>query len=651
MMESKSHIPAEMHLPELTLRVVILSIVLSIVLAISNAYLALKIGILTSASIPAAIISMGILRFFKSSNLLENNLVQTAASAGEAVAGGIVYTIPALIIIQYWTSFSYLQNFFIALTGGVLGVMFSIPLRARLMRNHELRFPEGRAIAELLKISDNQQVGIKSIYIGSLMGASLEFLQSGLKLTAPFWEFWGKAKGVVFGFGLGFSPALIGAGYLIGVESALGIFAGALLSWFILIPIFSMYYPEIIAANSLAQTAAHEIWGNNIRYVGIGAMLTAGLLTVGNLLKPTLISLILTKDALTHLNAPKTLLRTEKDIPKFYALLISILAIAGLYFLYQDLLPLNTLGQEVHKQQSIFLALFMYTIIAGFLFCAITAYLSGMVGVSASPGSAIMIACLLLVALLLILMLQLHGLVLFTQDEIKACEAIVIICTSIITGMAAISNDNMQDLKVGHLLGSTPWKQQVMLLLGVVMASLVITPVMQLLFEVYGIAGVMPRPGMDASLSMPAPPAAIIATLSQAVFEHTIPWNMLLLGGAIAIFVALFNRILKRYHLNCSVLGIAMGIYLPLSSSMALFIGGVISWAIRNKKQPYHADTMLACGLIAGAAMMDVVLAIPFSIAGNPDVMNIAPTFWNPAAIALSLLATGGIFWWFKNKA
>lgn len=648
--ENKSYIPPDVYLPEITLRVVILSILLSLVLAVSNAYLALKIGMLTSASIPAAIISMGILRFFKSSNILENNLVQTAASAGEAVAGGIVYTIPALIIIHYWTGFNYWQNFFIALIGGILGVMFSIPLRRILMRNKKLPFPEGRAIAELLKVSDYQKLGVKDIFIGGLFGAILEFLQTGVKLLASAWEVWVKPKSLLLGFGVGFSPALIGAGYLIGVELTMSIFVGALISWFILIPIFSYAYPELVAANTSASILAHDLWGNKIRYVGIGAMLVAGLLTLGSLLKPFLLSLTATQSALSELHAPSSVrLRTEKDIPFWYGAICTLIFTCALYFLYQDFFPFEDLHLTAGWASAAFYTVFVYTLIAGFIFCAITAYLSGMVGVSASPGSAVIIACLLIVAFIVYLIVQASGQLILTADQIKACEAIVIICTAVITGMAAISNDNMQDLKVGYLLGSTPWKQQCMLMLGVLCASLIIAPVMQLLFNVYGIAGVMPRPSMDASASLPAPPAAVMAMLSQAVFQQTIPWNMLFLGGAIALAFYFLNFILKNRGINFSVLGVAMGVYLPLSSSMSLFIGGLIAWLIHSQNRSVHRDTILACGLIAGSAVMDVLLAIPFSLMHDADAMSLAPDFWRPVSVGLSLVATYGLYRWFKK--
>lgn len=647
-----SFIPANTHLPEITVRGVVLAVLLSLLLAVSNAYLALKIGLLTSASIPAAVISMGILRFFKNSNILENNLVQTAASAGEAVAGGIVYTIPAMIIIHYWTGFNYWENFFIALIGGVLGVMFSIPLRQVLMINRQLRFPEGKAIAEVLKISNTQSLGIKDVVYGGIVGALLEFCQSGIKILADSGQYWIKVQQTLFGFGIGFSPAMVGAGYLIGFRIAASIFVGATISWLVMVPVLSHVYPSYVSNTGIASDLAHQLWGDKIRYIGIGAMLLAGLMTFSSLFKSLLSSIKLSLQAIRlHRHQRQQLIRTEIDIPLPYVFFISVIFIIGLFFLYQYAFPMTQLGLSSTWMHGITFAVLLYTVIAGFVFCAITAYFSGMVGVSASPGSSIIIASLLIIAGLIFLLLHLSGYASFTSEQIKACEAITIICTAMITGMAAISNDNMQDLKVGHLLGSTPWKQQVMLLLGVVCASAIITPVMQMLYNVYGIAGVMPHAGMDASLSLPAPPAAVMATLSEAVFNQVIPWKMLLLGGAITIIICIINPLLDKRNLSLSILGVAIGIYLPLTSSMPLFIGGLIAWLINGNKEGAHRDMMLACGLIAGAALLDVALAVPFSIMHDPNALRLTTVGWEPIGFLLSVIVCVRLFRWFKRLA
>ena len=264
MSKRSAYISPEENVAELTLRSIILAVFLTVLLALSNAYLALKLGILTSASIPAAIISMGILRFFKGATILENNAVQTAASAGEAVAGGIVYTIPALIIIQYWHHFDYWTNFLIAVSGGVLGVLFSIPLRRILVNEPALRFPEGRAIAEVLK-SSALGFGVSDIFLGGAVGASLELLQQGFKLIASTVSMWFVVGKTLFGFGAGFSATMIGAGYLVGFEMACSIFLGALISWLIAIPIVSQFFP-VFLLQPTAHKAVIALWNSEMRY-------------------------------------------------------------------------------------------------------------------------------------------------------------------------------------------------------------------------------------------------------------------------------------------------------------------------------------------------------------------------------------------------
>lgn len=634
---------------EITLRVIILSVLLSVVLAISNTYLALKIGLLTSASIPAAVISMGILSFFKNSNIFENNLVQTAASAGEAVAGGIVYTIPALIVIEYWTQFPYWQCFWIALTGGVLGVMFSIPLRRIMMNDKSLNFPEGRAVAEVLKISDSKSLGVKDILYGGLVGSLIELLQTGFKLLADSWQLWFQSSRTLFGFGVGFSPLMIGAGYLIGFSLAISILIGALIGWLVLIPIFSHIYPEYLNATGSAMDLAQSLWGQKIRYIGIGAMLTAGILMLFNLIKPLAASLRLSAKAMHQIDFDGQP-HADKDLPLPYVFGIGIVFVAALAWLFQTILPVTDLGLNAAWLHGITYAAVAYCVFAGFIFCAITAYFSGMVGVSASPGSSILIAGLLLAALLLNVVLSHHGFTDLTANQILSGEAIVIICISVIMGMAAISNDNMQDLKVGHIIGATPWKQQVMLLIGVICAAAIIPPVMQKLYSVYGIAGVMPRPGMNMIHSLPAPPAAVTAILSKVVFQHQVPWTMLLIGAAISLCVAMFNFANRKSVRQLSILGVAMGIYLPLATSTPLFIGGLFALLVkRRNKIATHRDTVLACGLIAGPALLDVLLAIPFSIMQSPDALNIAPACWPAVGVALSILVTLGLYRWFKR--
>ena len=654
----KPFISASENVAELTIRSVLLAILLSVLLAMSNAYLALRLGILTSASIPAAIISMGILRLFKNATILENNAVQTAASAGEAVAGGIVYTIPALIIIDYWHSFDYLTNFFIAAIGGILGVLFSIPLRRILVNEPNLKFPEGRAIAEVLK-SSSEKVGLRNIVMGGLIGALLELFQVGFKIIASSYSYWFVAGRSLFGFGAGFSATMIGAGYLVGHEMASSIFLGAIISWLIALPIVSQIYPEYIMKFS-ASDAAISLWNSELRYLGIGAMLLAGIWTFLQLIRPLLKSISTSLKAyFAKSNEKIRPLRTDKDIPLPFIIIGIFLTACLLFILFQAIFPLEQAGLNGKLAPGLIFGMVMYVLIIGFLFSVITAYFSGMVGVTASPGSSIVIAGILFAAWLLLSVVNSLVPLPLTQEQIKACEAITIIIGAIVTGIAAIANDNTQDLKVGQLVGATPWRQQVMLLLGVVVSALVIPPVMQLLFNVYGIAGIMPHEGMDISQALPAPTAVLLAAVTDAVFRHSLPWNMIFIGAGIITLIIILSRIYRFQRVfKISVLGVAIGMYLPLASSFPLFLGGLIAkfaisrlnkkgFAIKELEEKKQIGTLIACGMVAGAALLDVLLAIPFSIFKSPDALMLVGSSWQNYGVFLSLVTTLLLAAWF----
>lgn len=651
MSNSIPFISADKKIAELTIRSVILAILLTVLLALSNAYLALKLGILTSASIPAAIISMGILRLFKDATILENNAVQTAASAGEAVAGGIVYTIPALIIIQYWNEFDYLTNFFIAACGGILGVLFSIPLRRVLVNEPVLKFPEGQAIAEVLK-SSTERVGIRDIFLGGAVGGFIELLQTGFKIIANSWTFWFTAKRSLFGFGIGFSATMIGAGYLVGHEMAISIFLGAIISWLIAMPIVSHLYPDFLTQYP-ATKAATFLWNSEMRYLGIGAMLFAGTWTFLKLIKPLTRSISISFSAFvvksrTNVQLP----RTDRDIPMPFILIGVIIMSAILFLFFQFIFPLEEVGIDMNFGPTLVFGAVLYVLIIGFLFSVITGYFSGMVGVTASPGSSVVIAGMLFAAWILLTVIN-HTIPLpLSNGQLKAAEAITIIIGSVVTGIAAIANDNTQDLKVGQLVGATPWRQQVMLLLGVVVSSLVIPPVMQLLFDVYGIAGVMPHENMDASQSLPAPTAALMAAITEAVFRNTLPWIMMLVGAAVILVLIIISHLFKvERYIKLSILGVAIGMYLPLASSLPLFLGGMIALAVQgrlNKRKITEEEkhlrkqkgVLIACGLVAGSALIDVLLAIPFSILHTPDALTLVGPSWYSYSVILGVLST-----------
>lgn len=653
----QSFIEAKQELPEITIKVLVLSLILTILLAMSNAYLALKVGILASASIPAAIISMGILRWFKNANILENNLVQTAASAGEAIAGGVVYTMPALILIHYWQHFNYWVNFGVAFLGGILGVLFSIPLRRVLVTEKALHFPEGRAIAEVLMAESQQQLGIRAIAWGGVVGAFLELMQEGLKIIADSVHFWVVTTNkVIVGFAAGFAPTMIGVGYIIGFRVALSIMLGAVIAWGFSLPVVSYYFPMAQTSNTVMDNVM-SLWAHYIRYVGVGAMLLAGIWTLVILSRSFMRSIIETVKGFQWNRAhyADVMPRTERDIPFLYVCLAIILLLVMIGFFFSRVMPLSSLALNQSWQTTILLGSIIYVLLIGFLFSGICGYFSGLVGVTASPGSAVIIAGLLVAAFLLRLILEGHASLHIPSTQLAAAVTVIIL-GSLIQSIAAIANDNLQDLKVGHIIGATPWKQELMLMFGVLVAAAVIPLVMELLFNVYGIGDVMPREGMDLSKALPAPPAAMMAAVTQGVLQYDLPWSMLGVGMFIVTIMVILNHF-SPYKL--SILGVAIGMYLPLTTSVALFIGGLLAYLTQKQlqqmksqlspadyQQRRHHGILLACGLIAGAALMNILMAIPFMFSQNPELLRILPEQYHGIANVLAFISTTLLFIW-----
>ncbi len=653
----KPHISADTNIPELTIKAVILGLILATVLALSNTFLALKIGMLTASSIPASILSMGILRFFRQHTILENNLVQTCASAGEAIAGGIVYTAPALIIVHYWMNFNYWNTFFIALIGGSLGVFFTIPLRKAYMHDRHLRFPEGTAIAEILKMKATNLGHFTRLLIGSALGAIIELCQTGFKVLANNVQYWVTKAGITTGFGLGFSATLIGAGYIMGYEVGISVLIGTIIANVFSVAILSHLYPANLPLSSASAIAA-DLLSNKVRYMGIGAMLVSALWTLLYLLKPLFTGLMVSIKGLTQNSfTSQTTLRTERDMPLAYVITMIGVLLIGTYFLLNHLFDLSSFTINPHFHPAYLIGCLIYIVILGFIFSAVCGYFSGLLGVAPSPGSAIAIATILIAALLCRFLLHLHTGI--ADSLMKEAEAITIVLASIVMGSAAVANNNSQDLKVGQIVGATPWKQQLMLLLGGLVAALIIPLAMQLLYQTYGIANVVPHANMDPNQSLPAPPAAAIAAITQGIFHSNLPWSLMIAGGAIALLAIILSLILQRYsRFKLSAIAIAIGIYLPLATSSTLVLGALINYIVTRKLQRRKSDEqssyngiILACGLVAGAALMNVVLAVPLSMLHNPDSLVLLPAHLYPLSEILGAITTAGLAYYLYRVA
>ena len=646
------------HSLEFTLKATLLGILLAIVLAVSNTYLALKIGVLTASSIPAAMLSIAILRLFKKHSILENNLVQTCASSGEAVAGGIVYTAPGLIIIHAWHSFAYLPTFLLTWVGGLLGVLMTIPLRSSFMRNPELRYPEAQAISQVLIAGSKKALNISYLIIAAAIGGVFEVAQTGLKLFADQANIWLTKGQAVLGFGCGFSATLVGAGYLTGFAVTSSILLGALISHLLLLPWITSHASAWHLAPHLKHLSpanyAQAILDHSIRYMGIGAMLAAGIFSLVKMLKPFYHGFIssLSGKAKTITQSD---IRTERDIPTSIVLISCLLLWSVCFIMFYHDMSISVLipATKFFPYISSGLIITLFIALFGFIFAAICAYFSGLVGVTASPGSSVAIATVLLATIIIGSFSHITFKVNPASSHILMMLTIMI--TSVIMGSACVANNNSQDLKVGSIIGATPWKQQAMLLIGVTVAALIVPYIMQLLLSTYGISG----PSATASAtSLPAPPAAAMAAITQAAFSHLLPVTDLWYGAAIIFIILILQFIFKKPLASISLIGVAIGIYLPLSSSTPLFIGGLISYLAQkaktkplHKQQNNHNGILVACGLVAGAAVTNVLLAIPFSLVKNQQIFNLLPASQHWLAEILAICATACIAYYLYKKS
>lgn len=649
---------------EISFRAILLAILLAVILAAANAYLGLKVGLTISASIPAAILSMGILRFFKNSSILESNIVQTGASAGEALVAGTAFILPALIILHYWQHFDYWQTVIISLTGGILGVLFSIPLRRVLLADPTLRFPEGTAIGQVLRISKETKGNFKELIQGGLLGAFVALFQSGFQIIADNFPLWFKANNkFIFGFTFGFEPALLAAGYIVGIGVALSTLLGVAIGWIIGIPIFSYLHPLSIAAGQSASSLAMSIWQTSIRPIGVGTMLVGGLWTMVLLIKPIIkgihssfVSLRTIKES-GYTSLPKH----ERDIPIHYTLTLLGILILPLGYILFNFISHPALGLT-HGIQVITLAIgIIFILITGFFFSSLCGYFAGLIGSSQSPISGVSLSVLLFASLTLLAIFSwAPG---FTHDtkHLLEGEGLAIIIGTLVSSSCAITNDTIQDLKAGQIVGATPWKQQIILILGVVVSALILAPTLELLFNAYGIGGISP-PGrhMDPAQMLSAPQATLMASLVAGAFKHNLPWHLISIGFVVAIFCIIVDRILQKRGMRLPVLAVGIGIYLPLDTSSGLILGGLASYFVEHaliKRHPIQTEKSpdntarqrgltLACGLVAGACLMGVVLAIPFTLAQSTDVLRLMPEHFTLLASLLGVLSTLGILGW-----
>ena len=571
---------------EITLKAFFLSIFLSIILSSAMVYLGLYAGMTISASIPAAIMSMGILRLFKNSNILENNIVQTAASAGESLAAGVIFTLPALLLIGYWDTISYWEVTKIAMVGGILGALFTVPLRRALILKAQLRFPEGVATAAVLKTghetdAEKSQQSLKIIGISALVGGFV-------KLGELAFSIWSSAlggaiaiKGAIFGMGASLSPSLFSVGYIVGRNIGILAFTGGLISWAVAIPIYSYLYG--FEGDNYFESA-NVIWNAKIRYLGVGAMVVGGIWSVIQLAKPLIESIQLSLKTLKESSDNISL--EERDLPINYVFVAIIAMLAPISLTYFGIIGSWT--------SAIILSFVM--LIFGFLFSAVAAYMAGVVGSSNNPISGVTIATILFSSLLIISF--------FDIDSSKGAAAAILI-GAVVCCAAAIGGDNLQDLKTGNIVGATPWKQQLMQLVGVVSAALTLGIVLTLLHEAYGIG----------SSDLPAPQAVLMTNVANGVFAGNLEWGMIYAGAILGIIIILIDQYqaYRKADFRVPILAVAIGIYLPIELTLPIFIGGMLNHIASKtaSEEGKNNGLLIASGLITGEALMAIFIAVP----------------------------------------
>jgi len=629
----------EQSLAEITIKAVVLGVVLSVVLAAANAYLGLFAGMTVSASIPAAVVSMGVLRLFRRSNILENNIVQTAASAGESLAAGVIFTLPALVIMGTWDSFSFKWVAIIAGFGGVLGVLFTIPLRRSLIVEGKLKFPEGIATAEVLETGQEGGKGVLCIAKAAIASGLFKVGAGALGLWPEAVEGAKAIGGSIAYFGSNLSPALLSVGYIVGLNIAVLIFIGGFCNWLIAIPICAALQARPAEAETVVEWA-HQIWSSQTRYIGVGGMLVGGLWTIFHMRTSLLSGITSGLKAYRDMAGGQTdIARTEKDMPMKWILILIIGSVVPLYLLYQVFV------------QQVYVSLTMAAImlVTGFVFSAVAGYMAGLVGSSNNPISGVTIATVLVSSLLLVVLMG---------SDAKNGPAAAIIIGSVVCCAAAIAGDNMQDLKAGYIVKATPWKQQVMQLVGTVSAALVLAPVMMLLQEAYGFVG-QPDAGPKA---LAAPQANLMASVAQGVFRGELPWSFICIGMAVAVSVILLDLYLQKRGsaFRTPVLAVAIGFYLPFELSVPIFAGGLIHQAIKvyNRKRSIPKEKiegasrnglLFASGLITGEALMGILLAVPIILLKKKDIS--LPLWEMPMGSLVGIVLLLGVAYWLYRTA
>lgn len=619
----------DLNLPELTLRGMILGVLITIIFTASNVYLGLKVGLTFSSSIPAAIISMAILRFFKDSNILENNMVQTQASSAGTLSA-VIFVLPGLLMLGYWQGFPFWQTLILCAAGGCLGVLFTIPLRRAMVVNSDLTYPEGRAAAEILKVGSREDTagvksssGMRDIVTGGFVAGIVSLCTNGFRILSDGMAVWVNVGKGATQLPLGFSTALLGAGYLIGIASGIAILVGMIIAWGGFVP----YYTNILPMDPgmSASKFAMAVWKDKVRFIGAGTIGIAAIWTLLTLMKPILEGLKMSIKSMTMSAEERASHRMDTDMTVKSVLATTVAVIIGLVLCFFDFVYAVDISPTL--MWTLVIVGVIVSLLIGFIVASACGYMAGLIGTSASPISGIGILAIIISSLVVYGIASANDLF-ATQAGVQFATAMALFMTSVVVAIAAISNDNLQDLKTGQLVGATPWKQQVALLIGCVVGSVAIAPVLNLLYQAYGFTGAMPREGMDPSVALSAPQATLMTTIAQGIFSSSMDWTYIFIGIGVGVVAIIVNLILKGTTASLSLppLAIGMGIYLPPALETPLVVGAVIGYFVNRylrkraaKRAGNLADqdveicnrrgVLFSSGLIVGESIIGVIIA------------------------------------------
>jgi putative OPT family oligopeptide transporter len=638
---------------ELTVRGLIIGIVITLVFTAANVFFGLKAGLTFATSIPAAVISMAILRAMKNATMQENNIVQTVASAAGTLSS-IIFVLPGLIMVGWWTGFPFWISFGICAAGGILGVMYTIPLRRALVTDSDLPYPEGVACAEVLKVGSGEAVeasdsasveggtaGLMAVVVGTVVSAVFYVIVQTQIFASDVAKYFRIGdRGSASGYDFSLSFALFAVGHLVGLWVGVAMLLGALIGWGWAVPHYTLLHPAAGDVSDVAQAA----WSHYVRFVGAGNIGVAAIWTLAKLVKPVVSGLSSAMAASRVRKAGKgdTLPRTEQDIPIGIVGLIVLLCMLPIAYLLGHFSVVS--GLAAHTTLLVIGGV-LFVLILSFLVSTVCGYMAGLIGSSNSPLSGIGILVVIIAALLLVFGVTSD----LPADSGKALVAFALFITSVVFAVAAIANNNLQDLKTGQLVDATPWRQQVALVIGVIAGAIVIPPVLDLLNHAYGFLG---APGVNPAHALPAPQAGLISALAQGVIQHNIDWSLIIVGGLIGAGVIILDELLglAKTSMRFPPLAVGLGIYLPTSTTLMIVVGAIVGWYFdkRADRTPKADATkqlgvLLASGMIVGESIIGVVVAAIVVFSGKATPLALVGDSFQNASIWIGGIAFAAV--------